>query len=77
MIAPAPSFSKVSNPPCPACGKNMKSMGKGQGYRCRECGTKAREPVTRSEEREHRPGLVRAAGVRPPAPGQAAEAHGA
>jgi len=36
---------KVSNPECPKCGKKMKSVGKDQGYRCRECKTKAKESV--------------------------------
>jgi tRNA(Ile2)-agmatinylcytidine synthase len=30
-------MTKVGNPRCPRCGKNMKSIGKGQGYRCRRC----------------------------------------
>ncbi len=30
---------EVRNPPCPLCGKRMKSAGSGQGYRCRKCGT--------------------------------------
>ncbi|ABE52696.1 tRNA(Ile)(2)-agmatinylcytidine synthase [Methanococcoides burtonii] len=29
------------NPTCSECGKKMKSAGKGQGYRCKKCGTKA------------------------------------
>lgn len=28
-------------PVCPGCGRRMKSAGRGQGYRCRGCGTKA------------------------------------
>ena len=34
-------------PNCPSCGKRMESSGKGQGYRCRRCKTKA-------EGREHK-----------------------
>ncbi|MFW5945352.1 MAG: TiaS agmantine-binding domain-containing protein [Candidatus Natronoplasma sp.] len=34
---------KVSNPECPNCGKNMSSMGKNAGYRCKRCRTKADE----------------------------------
>ena len=34
---------KVANPACPECGKRMKSIGTGQGYRCAKCGTKAKE----------------------------------
>jgi len=26
------------NPKCPQCGKRMKSMGKGKGFRCEKCG---------------------------------------
>lgn len=32
------------NPTCSECGKRMKSAGKGQGYRCKKCGTKADSP---------------------------------
>jgi tRNA(Ile2)-agmatinylcytidine synthase len=45
-----------SNPACPVCGKNMKSAGKGQGYRCRECRTRAKEPVTCESPRSVVPG---------------------
>ncbi len=34
---------KIANPPCPHCGKNMKSAGRDQGYRCRRCGTRCAE----------------------------------
>ncbi len=34
---------KVNNPLCKKCGKRMKSIGKGQGYRCPICGKKAGE----------------------------------
>ena len=56
VLTLAPSSVKASNPPCPGCGKNMKSIGKGQGYRCRECGTKASAAVTAAEVRGIRPG---------------------
>jgi tRNA(Ile2)-agmatinylcytidine synthase len=51
--------SKVSNPPCPVCGKSMKSAGRDSGYRCRRCGTKAREEDARYEvqPRSISPGL--------------------
>lgn len=52
----APSRLKVANPSCPQCGRRMKSVGAGQGYRCRECGTKKRDPVTEGEERSLKPG---------------------
>jgi tRNA(Ile2)-agmatinylcytidine synthase len=48
----APSLLKVSNPPCPSCGRRTKSAGKGQGYRCRECGIKGLEALTVAEERK-------------------------
>jgi len=28
----------LRNPTCPICGKRMKSMGKGKGFRCKKCG---------------------------------------
>jgi len=34
---------KVGNPKCPDCGKSMKSVGTGAGYRCARCGTRAGE----------------------------------
>ncbi len=39
-------------PNCPDCGRSMKSAGAGQGYRCRDCGTKADGKVEREIERE-------------------------
>lgn len=29
--------TKLQNPRCPGCGRAMKSIGKGKGYRCRKC----------------------------------------
>ncbi|WP_135610365.1 tRNA(Ile)(2)-agmatinylcytidine synthase [Methanococcoides sp. AM1] len=40
IISLAEKYETV-NPSCPECGKNMKSAGKGQGYRCKKCGTSA------------------------------------
>jgi tRNA(Ile2)-agmatinylcytidine synthase len=34
---------KVGNPKCPDCGKSMKSIGTGAGYRCARCGARAGE----------------------------------
>ncbi len=34
---------KVENPICPKCGHRMESIGRGKGYRCRKCGTRAPE----------------------------------
>ncbi|MCS7143828.1 MAG: tRNA(Ile)(2)-agmatinylcytidine synthase [Archaeoglobaceae archaeon] len=33
------------NPICPQCGKRMESSGKGQGFRCRSCKTRAFEKI--------------------------------
>ena len=42
-------------PTCPDCGRTMKSAGRNQGYRCRDCGTdadgKVEVPVARDLER--------------------------
>ncbi|VVB91259.1 tRNA(Ile2) 2-agmatinylcytidine synthetase TiaS [uncultured archaeon] len=43
------------NPLC--CGKRMKSMGKGQGYRCEKCGATRKEHVTESLQRNISPGF--------------------
>jgi len=40
------------NPACPECSKRMKSAGAGQGYRCKKCGTSAKELETIKMERE-------------------------
>jgi len=40
------------NPRCGGCGRRMKSAGRGQGYRCRRCGTKAERRVLERLERE-------------------------
>ena len=39
-------------PDCPDCGRSMKSAGRNQGYRCRDCGTSADGRVERSVERD-------------------------
>ena len=38
-------------PTCPDCERRMKSAGRGQGYRCRDCGTSADGKVERRVER--------------------------
>ncbi len=38
-------FAKVSNPVCSSCGRTMGSSGKGQGFRCKKCHTKADGPL--------------------------------
>lgn len=42
---------KLANPACPDCGKSMKSVGTGAGFRCARCGTKADEEAAVVEER--------------------------
>jgi tRNA(Ile2)-agmatinylcytidine synthase len=49
-------FTKTSNPVCPKCEKRMRSVGKGQGYRCKECHTRAKEPTIVKETRWVVPG---------------------
>ncbi|MFC4438652.1 MULTISPECIES: tRNA(Ile)(2)-agmatinylcytidine synthase [Natrialbaceae] len=39
-------------PTCPDCGRTMKSAGRNQGYRCRDCGTSAAEKATVPLERD-------------------------
>jgi tRNA(Ile2)-agmatinylcytidine synthase len=47
------------NPVCPKCGKRLKSMGKGQGFRCEKCGFRAAglKKVEARVKREIRRGL--------------------
>ncbi|MGB9713772.1 MAG: TiaS agmantine-binding domain-containing protein [Candidatus Bathyarchaeales archaeon] len=47
------------NPLCPECGKRLKSMGKGKGFRCEKCGSKysAAKKIEVKMEREIRRGL--------------------
>ena len=39
-------------PTCPECGRRMSSAGRDQGYRCRDCGTRAAGKVERPLERD-------------------------
>ncbi|MEZ3163536.1 tRNA(Ile)(2)-agmatinylcytidine synthase [Halorubrum sp. RMP-47] len=39
-------------PTCPDCGRSMSSAGRGQGYRCRDCGTSAPGKVAKPVERD-------------------------
>jgi tRNA(Ile2)-agmatinylcytidine synthase len=52
ILSLAPSLT-FRNPTCPSCGKSGESMGKGQGFRCRKCGTKldATEKMKVAEKR--------------------------
>jgi len=56
VISLAEKFTKTSNPVCTGCGKRMQSIGKGQGYRCRECRTRSKEPTVVKETRWVVPG---------------------
>jgi len=40
------------NPICPKCGKRMESAGKGKGFRCKKCKTKAFEKIKKKIERD-------------------------
>ncbi len=46
---------ELRNPVC--CGKRMKSMGRGQGYRCERCGLTRKEPVAETLQRNISPGF--------------------
>jgi len=48
---------ELRNPKCPSCGRGMESAGRGQGYRCRRCGTAAKEKVAIEIPRAISPGL--------------------
>lgn len=37
---------RAGAPVCPSCAQSMESVGKGAGFRCRECHTRAEEPRT-------------------------------
>lgn len=41
-----------ATPICPQCDRTMESAGRGQGYRCRDCGTTASGKVDRAIDRE-------------------------
>ncbi len=56
VISTVPDVVKVSNPMCQQCGKRMESVGKGQGYRCRSCHTKADSPISKENVRWIVPG---------------------
>ncbi len=52
-------YEKVENPICKNCGKHMKSMGKGKGYRCIICGKRAEEEEAKyvKVRRKIKPGI--------------------
>jgi tRNA(Ile2)-agmatinylcytidine synthase len=41
-----------ATPVCPDCGRRMKSAGRNQGYRCRDCGTRQPGKVSREVDRD-------------------------
>ncbi|WP_411965227.1 DUF1743 domain-containing protein [Haloferax sp. YSMS24] len=43
--------TEPTTPTCPDCGRTMKSAGRNQGYRCRDCGTDAPGKVEQSVDR--------------------------
>jgi len=47
---------KGPSPLCPQCGRRTKSAGRGQGYRCRECGVKGLPATAGEEARQIAPG---------------------
>lgn len=49
---------RLTNPRCPNCAARCESMGQGQGFRCRKCGTKLprTSQIKTHEQRQVRPG---------------------
>jgi len=58
ILSLAPNVT-YRNPKCESCGKRLESMGKGQGFRCKKCGTRysTAEKVAATAERHVKPGL--------------------
>lgn len=56
VVSLAPLMEKVSNPLCPECGRRMDSVGRGKGYRCRRCHTRADSAVCEERMRWILPG---------------------
>jgi tRNA(Ile2)-agmatinylcytidine synthase len=48
---------KIENPVCNSCGKHMKSLGKTQGFKCKECGTRSSLPKLVHRKRTIHSGL--------------------
>ncbi len=44
--------TEPTTPTCPDCGRSMSSAGRGQGYRCRDCGTSAPGKVDHDLDRD-------------------------
>jgi tRNA(Ile2)-agmatinylcytidine synthase len=49
--------SVLAAPICPSCSRRMKSAGRGQGYRCKRCGTKSKDKVEVTVPRDLEPGF--------------------
>lgn len=56
VVSTVKEFVKISNPVCPICSRTMKSTGKGQKFKCKKCGTRSSEPVTKEVSRQIVPG---------------------
>ncbi len=49
-------YCKISNPVCPVCSRTMGSAGRGAGFRCKRCHTRAFSPVSEESIRWMVPG---------------------
>jgi tRNA(Ile2)-agmatinylcytidine synthase len=63
VLSTAEATEKINNPRCPTCGKSMKSIGAGQGYRCRRCSESVGEEAATVKimDRELAPGFYETA----------------
>ncbi len=58
LLKPKEIWIKIENPRCPICGRRMKSIGRGKGYRCRRCGVKLPESAAKYKKVERlKPGF--------------------
>lgn len=56
VIRTVKELVKISNPICGSCERTMESIGKGKGYRCRDCSTFSKVPVIKENTRWIVPG---------------------
>lgn len=56
VISTVDEYRKVSNPICPICSRTMKSIGKGEGFKCKKCHTRSSVPVSVKVSRQIVPG---------------------
>lgn len=56
LLSTVREFRKTSNPICPLCSRTMKSVGSGQGFRCKKCHLKSSRPVIEELVRQAVPG---------------------